>query len=117
MIAYNSTEPPDYPLEKVTMPMVIFQGTNDFCADPLVSFLYMFLYYILISGWKINFFPIFKDVELLVERLPNVVDRFMRPVNHIDFGYNRNMRSLVYNKIVELFQNSENKTSRIPKWK
>ena len=36
MKMYNSAIPPDYPLEKVTLPMAIFHGVEDYLANPKV---------------------------------------------------------------------------------
>ncbi|XP_033217194.1 lipase 3-like [Belonocnema kinseyi] len=83
---YNSVEPPSYPLEKVTMPIAFIEGTNDFCANKL-------------------------DLDYLAKKLPNVVGRFVYPLNHLDFAYNRNIKQLGYNKIVELFLESEKRAS------
>ncbi|XP_033228112.1 lipase member K-like [Belonocnema kinseyi] len=87
MKIYNSTVPPDYPLEKVTVPIVIFQGLQDFVASP-------------------------QDVEILVKKLPNVVCRTKFPkFNHLSFTLTREVRTLVYEKIADLFINyGKNKT-------
>ncbi|XP_033217364.1 lipase 1-like [Belonocnema kinseyi] len=76
---YNSVEPPSYPLEKVTTPIALIEGTNDFCATK-------------------------RDLDYLVKKLPNVVGRFEYPLNHVEFAYHINLKKLGYNKIVELLQ-------------
>ncbi|XP_033227336.1 lipase 3-like [Belonocnema kinseyi] len=81
MKIYNSTIPPDYPLEKVTIPIAIFQGLQDFLVSP-------------------------KDIETLVRKLPNVVYRKkFKKFNHLSFTITRGIRTLVYEKIADLFMN------------
>ncbi|XP_051167090.1 lipase 3-like [Leptopilina boulardi] len=79
---YGSLIPPDYPLGNVTVPMAIFSGFRDFLATP-------------------------SDIELLLKELPNVVYRHVEfSFNHADFALaNRNVRKIIYNKIIELFLN------------
>ncbi|XP_033228533.1 gastric triacylglycerol lipase-like isoform X2 [Belonocnema kinseyi] len=79
MRIYNSTIPPDYPLEKVTVPIAIFQGLQDFLVSP-------------------------EDVDMLVEKLPNVVYRKkFKKFNHLSFTITKGLRTLVYEKIADLF--------------
>ncbi|XP_033228946.1 lysosomal acid lipase/cholesteryl ester hydrolase-like [Belonocnema kinseyi] len=81
MRKYNSTIPPDYPLEKVTVPIAIFQGLQDFLASP-------------------------EDVEILVNKLPNVVCRKkFKQLSHTSFAWTRGVKKLAYEKIVDLFIN------------
>ncbi|XP_023946626.2 lipase 1-like [Bicyclus anynana] len=63
VLVYNSTEPPEYDLNKVTMPVVLIAAKNDRLST-------------------------LKDVELLRRKLPNVVGELvMEPdkFNHIDY--------------------------------
>ncbi|XP_033227452.1 lipase 3-like isoform X2 [Belonocnema kinseyi] len=78
---YNSTYPPEYPLENVMVPIAIFQGLQDYLASP-------------------------EDVEILVKKLPNVVCRKkFKELSHASFSWTRGVRKLVYEKIADLFIN------------
>ncbi|XP_033217295.1 lipase 1-like isoform X2 [Belonocnema kinseyi] len=77
---YNSTIPPEYPLKNVNVPIAIFHGPNDYLVPP-------------------------QDVAILEKKLPNVVGRFFvteRKLNHLDFMFGRNIRHLVYNRVVQI---------------
>lgn len=39
MEVYNSTEPPKYNLSKITMPITLFCGNNDWLSSPIVRIL------------------------------------------------------------------------------
>ncbi|XP_043481797.1 uncharacterized protein LOC122510908 [Leptopilina heterotoma] len=88
---YNSTTPPDYPLENVNIPMVIYHGKNDYLAAP-------------------------KDVELLASKLPIVLKRQLvqqRKLNHYDFVFGLRIKELAYDpafKIYKKYMKSINKT-------
>ncbi|KAJ9580151.1 hypothetical protein L9F63_004168, partial [Diploptera punctata] len=77
---YQQYTPPDYNLENVTTPVVLMYSTNDWLSDV-------------------------KDVDKLEEILPNVVLKYEIPnpmFSHPDYTYGKDVRSLVYEKILEL---------------
>ncbi|EFN80677.1 lipase 3 [Harpegnathos saltator] len=76
---YNQITPPEYPVHKITAPVSLYIGLNDWLAPP-------------------------KDVDILSKKLPNVVDKYtvtLKKLNHFDFLYGLHIRSLVYNHVVE----------------
>ncbi|XP_071560690.1 lipase 3 [Temnothorax nylanderi] len=78
---YNSTTPPDYQLERITAPIVLFSSDNDWLATT-------------------------KDVELLSARLNNLVFHYKTPVsanfNHYDFIWGKSCVQLVSLPILQL---------------
>ncbi|XP_033225822.1 lipase 3-like [Belonocnema kinseyi] len=82
LIVYKSQVPPEYPIHKTDIPIAIFQGLND----------------IIITS---------PDIDLLVQKIPNVVYREMiteKKLNHMDLIYVSDMRDLAYSKILNLFE-------------
>ncbi|XP_033217128.1 lipase 3-like [Belonocnema kinseyi] len=79
---YNSTTPPDYPLEKINFPIAIYHGSGDYLATP-------------------------EDIAALVKKLPNVVEHYLVPgekLNHYDLVFGRNIRQLVYDRALALME-------------
>ncbi|XP_045768704.1 lipase member J-like [Maniola jurtina] len=77
---YNSTEPPVYRLDQVTMPVALLVGRND----------------------NLSTVP---DVELLKEQLANVVYYNVNPnwfCNHVDFIWGLHMSDYLYPQIYEV---------------
>ncbi|XP_045768703.1 lipase 1-like [Maniola jurtina] len=77
---YNSTEPPVYRLDQVTMPVALLVGDND----------------------NLSTVP---DVELLKQQLANVVYYNLNPrllCNHLDFVWGRHMSDYLYPQIYEV---------------
>ncbi|XP_026754692.2 lipase 3-like [Galleria mellonella] len=86
LATYGLLSPPDYPVEKITAPMVIFYGLNDWLG------------------------PI-EDVEKLISKLPNLVkfitvpwDRF----SHMDYLLARDVKELLYVDVLNLIKESLN---------
>ena len=76
---YGQLYPPLYDLSKVRAPVFIYHSTNDWMAAPA-------------------------DVELLNSQLPNVYLKYLVPLtafNHLDFVWAINVRSLVYNRLLQ----------------
>lgn len=85
MIRYNSPTPPDYNLNKVTVPVSVYYGKTD-----LVT--------------------VAKDVKKLVRALPNVVNDYLVPhakFNHVDFCTGIDTPRLVYDQIVQTLRKRE----------
>ncbi|KAM8716820.1 hypothetical protein ACLKA7_003657 [Drosophila subpalustris] len=79
---YGRSTPPDYALERVTAPVGLYYGGNDYLAAV-------------------------KDVQRLVKRLPNVVVNYMHPnkeFNHVDILWGINSRHMVHPKFLEVMQ-------------
>lgn len=77
MERYNDTTPPDYDLTGITLPISIFYSGNDWLSDH-------------------------KDVEVLIEQLPNVkFVNYIEPFNHWDFLYAEIASDVVYSDIVK----------------
>lgn len=77
---YAKEVPPVYEVGRVTCPIAIIYGNND---------------------WLSNF----TDVKYLIEKLPNVVEVYKVPFskfNHMDYLWARDSKVLVYNKISQL---------------
>lgn len=78
---YNSTFPPEYPLENVKAPIYLYSGVNDMLVAE-------------------------KDIERLRYVLSNVVSyKSNKNYNHCDFLYGRNSRSVVYENILNSLSN------------
>ncbi|XP_020289869.1 lipase 3-like isoform X2 [Pseudomyrmex gracilis] len=80
---YKRFVPPEYPLYKVTAPVILYNGLNDFLSAP-------------------------KDVDLLSKRLPNLLEKHtvtVKRISHFDFVYGKNIRELVYYYLVERMNN------------
>lgn len=81
---YNSSESPPYRLDRVTAPVALFVGRND----------------------RLSAIP---DVEILRDRLPNVVDYQIIPrrlMNHYDFVWGRTMRDYLFPSIYRVLQSN-----------
>ncbi|XP_033212238.1 lipase 3-like [Belonocnema kinseyi] len=81
LLKYKSVTPPEYPLEKVTVPVAVCYRTNDFLVDP-------------------------KDISLLENRLKNIVRVSIcnASLNHFDFNYGSNIRMEAYNDALKLME-------------
>ncbi|XP_031838473.1 lipase 3 [Nomia melanderi] len=80
VLYYKSTSPPNYDLSKITVPIVMFCGSNDWLSAP-------------------------EDVARLVHELPQQAMVYKVPYkkfNHIDFLWANNAPQLVYKKILVL---------------
>ncbi|KAL1501108.1 hypothetical protein ABEB36_006495 [Hypothenemus hampei] len=85
MKLYNSTEPPEYNLGNVKMPIAIFFGMQDPFANT-------------------------KMMEILKSNLPNVVSYNKMPIeewNHLDFLWNKDLAKLVNEPLLEIFKKYE----------
>ncbi|XP_029675083.1 lipase 3-like [Formica exsecta] len=84
-LIYNSTEPPDYNLANITIPVALLYSKND---------------------WLIST----EDVRRLYHSLPNVVDMYEVPwsnFNHIDFLWAKDAPKLVYERVLKLMRNEK----------
>lgn len=81
-VIYNATEPPEYNLFNITVPIALFYADNDWLADP-------------------------QDVKRLYGKLPNVIDLYrvpFPPFNHLDFIWAKDVRLLVYKRVLEIMK-------------
>jgi len=77
---YGQTDPPDFDLSKVTAPVNLFWGQNDWLGDP-------------------------NDVDHLSMELGNMVIKYRvnyTSWNHLDFLYGIDANTLVYNQVMTL---------------
>ncbi|TMW47663.1 hypothetical protein DOY81_007253 [Sarcophaga bullata] len=82
MLRYNHTIPPDYPLDKVTVPVGLFYCLNDNLSRDL-------------------------DVKRLAKMLPNVVENILYPYemwNHITPLWGIDARELAHGRMLELLR-------------
>lgn len=82
---YRSLRPPTYRLDRVYAPVALHYGRNDLLASV-------------------------EDVLKLGSELPNLFGLFPAPhprFNHIDFLFAKNVRQLVYEKIITLMRTAE----------
>ncbi|EFN62712.1 Lipase 1 [Camponotus floridanus] len=91
LLIYNLTEPPNYNLSNITIPIVLFYADNDWLIDT-------------------------EDVKKLYHSLPNVVDMYKVPwskFNHVDFIWAKDAPKLVYDRILKIMkgENPKNVTS------
>ncbi|KAH0951194.1 hypothetical protein HN011_008152 [Eciton burchellii] len=74
---YGQFVPPEYPLARITVPVIFYHSLNDFLATP-------------------------EDVKILKEKLPNVLEDYtLKGLNHFDFVYGLHIRELVYDHLIE----------------
>ncbi|XP_032677313.1 lipase 3-like [Odontomachus brunneus] len=76
---YRRIVPPEYPVHKITAPIVLYVGLNDWLGHP-------------------------KDVEILKKKLPNLVEEYtvtLKKLNHFDFLFGLHIRDLVYEHVIE----------------
>lgn len=79
---YGTSTPPKYPVEKITAPVALIYSENDWLANTA-------------------------DVLILKKRLKNVIMYHRVPFkkfNHLDFLYAKNVKRLVYDKVVKLIE-------------
>lgn len=85
LMKYASLEPPTYPLKKVTAPIALHYGLNDWFTD-------------------------IEDIRKLKKVLPNLIGAYEIKdpcFNHFDFVLAYNVRYLVYNNVVEIMEKHE----------
>ncbi|KMQ95114.1 lipase 3 [Lasius niger] len=79
ILVYRRIVPPEYPVERITAPVILYNGLSDVLADP-------------------------NDVAILEKKLPNLLEKYtvlIKPLSHFDFVYGKNARDLVYNHVIE----------------
>ncbi|XP_059047195.1 lipase 3-like [Achroia grisella] len=79
---YNSIQPPRYPVERITAKVAIAYSDNDVITTK-------------------------PDLEILVSKLPNVVELYRVPFtkfSHMDFIYARDVRKLLYYRVLDLLR-------------
>nr|XP_018905705.1 PREDICTED: lipase 3-like [Bemisia tabaci] len=75
---YKNTRPPQYNLQNIQVPVIMFHSDNDWMSTP-------------------------KDVNNLAERLPNLAGKFkISSFNHLDFMWAVSAKAMIYNRIVEM---------------
>ncbi|KAG8180328.1 hypothetical protein JTE90_016362 [Oedothorax gibbosus] len=77
---YNQSTPPEYDVSKITTPVALMWGENDYLADPT-------------------------DVSILRDKLKNVVSDYKVPYSWfslLDFAIALNVNEVVYNKVLQL---------------
>lgn len=85
LIHYKNRSPPDYDLKNVRIPVAIYYAQNDWLATV-------------------------KDVERLIESLPNVVQTYLVPhkkFNHIDFLWGIDAPTLLYATLFKIMDSME----------
>ncbi|XP_072762549.1 uncharacterized protein [Anoplolepis gracilipes] len=90
-LIYNSTEPPDYNLTNITIPIALFYSAGDMLTTPV-------------------------DVKRLYNLLTNVLDLYEVPYpnfNHMDFLWAKDAPKLVYERVLKIMrrENLNNVTS------
>ncbi|XP_011702600.1 PREDICTED: lipase 3-like [Wasmannia auropunctata] len=79
LITYKRFVPPEYPLERITASVILYNGLNDVLAD-------------------------LNDVELLYRKLPNILEKYtvtLKGLSHFDFVYGLHIRDLVYDHLIK----------------
>ncbi|XP_072932991.1 lipase 3-like [Epargyreus clarus] len=83
ILEYNTFSPPDYDLNGITVPIILFYSDNDWLSHPI-------------------------DVATLKEHLPNVHKSYhTKYLNHIDYLYAGIAKDAVYMKIIKDIENFE----------
>ncbi|XP_075982263.1 lipase 3-like [Anticarsia gemmatalis] len=79
---YGSLQPPEYPIQKITLPIALLSAENDWLASEI-------------------------DVTNLYVKLPNPIEHYIVPLkefNHIDFLWAIDAPTLVYTKLLQLLE-------------
>lgn len=80
MIVYNATQPPEYDLSRIKVPVYLYAGQRD-----------------LVVGLR--------DANRLFSSLPNARDlKVIKNFNHLDFTYGKNARKYVYYDILRAME-------------
>lgn len=82
LLIYNTTEPPEYNLANITVPIALFYADNDWLASSL-------------------------DVKRLYSLLPNILDLYRVPFpkfNHVDFLWGKDAPELVYKRLLKIMK-------------
>jgi lysosomal acid lipase/cholesteryl ester hydrolase len=82
---HGQLTPPLYDLSRISTPIYMYHSTNDWMATP-------------------------EDVALLHAELPNVALKYlvsMPEFNHMDFVWAINVRSLLYNRVIQSMREAE----------
>lgn len=80
---YGDTSPPDYSLDMVQVPVILYWGDNDWLASP-------------------------QDVRRLASQLPRLIASIQVPYvgwNHADFMWAKDADVLLYKPVIEIIQN------------
>lgn len=80
---YGTRQPPEYPVDKITLPIALISGNNDWLSGKV-------------------------DVNKLYAELPNPIENYRVPYedfNHIDFIWGVDAPTLVYDKLLQLLEN------------
>ncbi|KAL6264531.1 hypothetical protein P5V15_004638 [Pogonomyrmex californicus] len=82
LVIYNATEPPDYDLTKIKVPIALFYSDNDWLSNRL-------------------------DVKKLNSLLPYVLDLYRVPFskfNHLDFIWGKDAPKIVYRRLLKIMK-------------
>uniref|UniRef100_A0A6P4E010 Lipase 1-like n=1 Tax=Drosophila rhopaloa TaxID=1041015 RepID=A0A6P4E010_DRORH len=85
LLYYGSLRPPSYKLENVRTKVALYYGNNDWLAPP-------------------------EDVELLYQRLPYVVDKYVVPnkdFNHLDLIWGIDAKTLLWDRMIQVMKSQE----------
>lgn len=87
ILTYGSRRPPNYNLRNIRAPVALHYSLNDWMAEPI-------------------------DVDELHRGLGNPIGKFLVPdhrFNHLDFTWAIDVRTLLYNRVVEIMEIFENR--------
>lgn len=77
---YGSLLPPEYLLENITTPVILFYSNNDWISNNT-------------------------DIEMMIEKLPKVIStNVIDGYSHLDFIFANNVKSMIYSKLVGLIK-------------
>lgn len=79
-VKYFSFTPPNYPVNKITCPVMFYHSDNDWLAAV-------------------------KDVKQLADQIPNLIQNYKVPFpkfNHLDFLWAIDVKTLLYDKVIEV---------------
>lgn len=106
--AYGSMSPPSYDLKKVTAPVALHYGDNDWLAavkvDNTISFFSIQNFISIILSLKLQ------DVDKLASNLPKLIGKFRvgdAKCNHFDFMWGIDANKLIYERVLSLMARYE----------
>ncbi|XP_029177595.1 lipase 3-like isoform X2 [Nylanderia fulva] len=79
ILVYRQFVPPEYPMQRITAPVILYNGLSDVLAHP-------------------------NDVDILQQKLPNLLEKHtvtLKPLGHFDFVYGLNVPELVYDYLID----------------
>lgn len=104
---YNSDIAPDYPVDKINVPIHMVCASEDYSVFPEVL---SYLNYLCLSEKNLFYYWCFQDAKEFFYRLPEVARKYgireIQGFNHVDLVYGKDVAKAVYHPIVDFLDNA-----------